>query len=670
MATAEGDDPFLGKEIARNFKIEKLLGVGGMGKVYKARQLSLDKDVVIKVLHDHFRDDPQLVQRFQREARAASRLNHPNSIQVIDFGQDDSGVLFMAIEFLNGTDLFTVLQKEGPLPAERIARIMIQVCSALGEAHEMNVIHRDLKPENIMVEDRRGRKDVVKVLDFGIAKIQDPDDKGGQALTQAGMVCGTPEYMSPEQARGQSLDARSDLYSLGVLVYQLATGDLPFMADSPIGIVTKHILEKPEPPRQKYPHLNVPEKLEAIILRSMAKDAGERYQTAGQMQLAFEDYLRTASGAVPGFEEPSQMAILTGGSHAAPPTSHMGSGPAAPTEAEQPAHGGGPAATPAPSGAPTGAGTQVQMSATGSGMAAQAGPSQPQVLAADSPRLTSPTPTGLSPATFDDELAGHGGGGAKKAAILAVVVLLVAAGAAFALKDTLFGEGGDKVVDNGDDPGAKQPDGTDPTGKQPDGTDPSGTGTDGQQAATTQKTDPGDKPSGTGGKDATATAAKKDDPPKRGRRGRKRDVTKVDDKTDEAADDKDDKDDKDGRRVVSRRGSSKRDADKKPDDKDDGQKVAKADDGPKVRGGDRAKAKSLVKQANEALFAGNMDKAYKLAKEAITADPSYADSRKVIAGYHRVKGNKDMACAAAKDYVTLSKRSSSNATAYIARHCN
>ena len=362
VAAAEGDDPFLGKTIARNFKIEKLLGVGGMGKVYKARQLSLDKDVVIKVLHDHFRDDPQLVQRFQREARAASRLNHPNSIQVIDFGQDESGVLFMAIEFLNGTDLFTVLQKEGPLPADRIARIMIQVCSALGEAHEMNVIHRDLKPENIMVEDRRGRKDVVKVLDFGIAKIQDPDDKGGQALTQAGMVCGTPEYMSPEQARGQSLDARSDLYSLGVLVYQLTTGDLPFMADSPIGIVTKHILEQPDPPRQKYPQLNVPEKLEAIILKSMAKEAGERYQTAGQMQLAFEDFLRTASGAVPGFEEPSQMAILTGGSKGAAPTSHMGQGPAAPTESEQPAHDGAPAMTPSPSAAsPTSAGTQVQM---------------------------------------------------------------------------------------------------------------------------------------------------------------------------------------------------------------------------------------------------------------------------------------------------------------------
>jgi serine/threonine-protein kinase len=141
---APGEDPLLGAIVARKFKVEKLLGVGGMGKVYKARQLTLDKAVVVKVLHDQFRDDPQLVQRFQREARAASRLNHPNSIQIIDFGQDEGGVVFMAMEFLQGQDLFAVLKKEGPLAPDRVARVMIQVCSALAEAHEQNVIHRDL----------------------------------------------------------------------------------------------------------------------------------------------------------------------------------------------------------------------------------------------------------------------------------------------------------------------------------------------------------------------------------------------------------------------------------------------------------------------------------------------------------------------------------------------
>ena len=292
------DDPFIGQVIAKNFRIVKLLGVGGMGKVYKALQLSLDKYVVIKVLHDHFRNDPQLVQRFQREARAASRLNHPNSIQVIDFGQTDDGILFMAIEFLNGTDLFSILHREGPLNAIRIARIMVQVCSALSEAHDMNVIHRDLKPENIMVEDRRGRKDIVKVLDFGIAKIQDPDEAPGQALTQAGMVCGTPEYMSPEQARGLELDLRSDLYALGVLVYQLVTGQLPFQADTPIGIVTKHILEEPPPPRAKYPLLQIPAAMETIILKAMQKEPESRYQSAAEMGADFERIIESGTHAI------------------------------------------------------------------------------------------------------------------------------------------------------------------------------------------------------------------------------------------------------------------------------------------------------------------------------------------------------------------------------------
>lgn len=303
-AGGEGDDPLIGRVIARNFKIESLLGVGGMGKVYKARQLSLDKAVVIKILHNQFRDDPQLVQRFQREARAASRLNHPNSIQVIDFGQDESDVLYMAIEYLEGRDLFNVLQEQGPFSDERLARVMIQVCSALAEAHDQHVIHRDLKPENIMVEDRRGQKDYVKVLDFGIAKIQDPQASEGQALTQAGMVCGTPEFMSPEQARGLSLDARSDLYALGVVSFQLATGELPFHADTPIGIVTKHILEEPPSPREKRPAISVA--MDALILKAMAKDPAERFQSAIEMGEAFEAVLHGARA--PATPAPARLA--------------------------------------------------------------------------------------------------------------------------------------------------------------------------------------------------------------------------------------------------------------------------------------------------------------------------------------------------------------------------
>ncbi len=350
---APGEDPLLGAIIAKKFKVEKVLGVGGMGKVYKARQLALDKAVVVKVLHDQFRDDPQLVKRFQQEARAASRLNHPNSIQIIDFGQDDSGVVFMAMEFLNGSDLFAHLKKEGPLDAVRLAKVMIQVCSALAEAHEMNVIHRDLKPENIMIEDRRGQRDFVKVLDFGIAKIQDPEGPGeGQAaMTQAGMVCGTPEYMSPEQARGLKLDARSDIYALGVIMYQLSTGDLPFTAETPLGIVTKHILEKPVPPRQKRPQ--IPEELERIILKAMEKDVANRFATVVEMGEALERLLQglpnsgnsggfsrnpgTSSGEQSGaFERPSGPTSGVGGQ-----TTSTGVGSSGPTStAATPGAGG------------------------------------------------------------------------------------------------------------------------------------------------------------------------------------------------------------------------------------------------------------------------------------------------------------------------------------------
>lgn len=288
---AEGSDPFIGQLVAQKFRIESLLGVGGMGKVYKATQTTLDKPVVIKILHEHLGGDPNTVQRFQREAKAASRLSHPNSIQVIDFGQDASGVLFMAIEYLEGVDLYTLLKDNFPLSEDRISRIMIQVCSALAEAHDQNVIHRDLKPENIMIINRRGQNDFVKVLDFGIAKLQDAEEPG-QALTQAGMVCGTPEYMSPEQARGLALDARSDIYALGVLLFQLVTGELPFFADTPIGIVTKHILEQPPRPTEKYPQLNISPAMESVILTAMAKEADDRYAHVMQMAEALNGVLR------------------------------------------------------------------------------------------------------------------------------------------------------------------------------------------------------------------------------------------------------------------------------------------------------------------------------------------------------------------------------------------
>jgi serine/threonine-protein kinase len=273
-------DDYVGKRIAQKYRIEQLIGEGGMGKVYRANQLALDKPVVLKVLRQSLLSDERTVARFQREAKAASRLNHPNSISILDFGQAEDGALYIAMEYVNGRDLQQILAKEWPLPEGRVSRVMSQVLSALADAHQAGVIHRDLKPENIMVEPRRGGEtDFVKVLDFGIAKIQDSQDDG-PALTRAGFVCGTPEYMSPEQARGAPLDARSDLYAVGVILYQLTTGMLPFESDSAVGFATKHLTETPLPPSQKRPDIRISPGMERLILRSLAKDPNDRPQHA------------------------------------------------------------------------------------------------------------------------------------------------------------------------------------------------------------------------------------------------------------------------------------------------------------------------------------------------------------------------------------------------------
>ena len=276
MRTAVEGDEYIGKTLAKKYRVEALIGEGGMGKVYRARQLALDKPVVLKVLRQSLLSDERTVARFQREAKAASRLNHPNSISILDFGQAEDGALFIAMEFVPGQDLHQVLSRDWPLPEARVVRIVSQVLSALSDAHGAGVIHRDLKPENIMVEQRRNDPDFVKVLDFGIAKITDTNGDEGPALTRAGFVCGTPEYMSPEQARGAQLDHRSDLYAVGVILYQLTTGLLPFESDSAVGFATKHLTEEPPPPSKRRPEARISPGMERLILRVLSKDPNDR----------------------------------------------------------------------------------------------------------------------------------------------------------------------------------------------------------------------------------------------------------------------------------------------------------------------------------------------------------------------------------------------------------
>jgi eukaryotic-like serine/threonine-protein kinase len=292
-------DPLPGRLIAGNFRIEKLIGQGAMGNVYQAEQLSLGKAVAVKVLHPHLMDDEKLVGRFKREAKSASKLNHPNSIQIIDSGQDADGTLYIAMELLAGRDLAQVIRDDFPLPLPRVVRIMSQVMSALDEAHAMGVIHRDLKPSNIMlIERRRGEKDFVKVCDFGIAKATtaDGEEDRQQMLTIQGLVCGTPEYMSPEQARAETLDGRSDLYSAAIILYQLVTGDIPYKADSPMGIVSRHLAEIPTRPSARRPDLPIPKAMDDLILRGMEKSREARFASAVEFRAALEAVVSTIPG--------------------------------------------------------------------------------------------------------------------------------------------------------------------------------------------------------------------------------------------------------------------------------------------------------------------------------------------------------------------------------------
>jgi serine/threonine protein kinase len=287
-ALALEPDSQVGRIIGDKFQLVKLIGEGGMGKVYRARHLTLDKDVCIKMLRPGLVNNEAVVARFAREAKAVSRLRNAHTIQILDFGQDERGLLYIVMELVAGRNLQQVFAAEAPFSEERVCHIAEQILSALTEAHTQHVIHRDLKPENIMVEQRKSDPDFVTVLDFGIAKIQ---ESGLADITRADMVCGTPAYMSPEQGSGGEVDARSDLYAVGVILYQLVTGVVPFDGASSIEILTKHQVDFPIPPNVRRRDRPISAELEQLILRALEKEPGRRLQTADSFR---EKVLRIA----------------------------------------------------------------------------------------------------------------------------------------------------------------------------------------------------------------------------------------------------------------------------------------------------------------------------------------------------------------------------------------
>jgi serine/threonine-protein kinase len=271
-------DALIGQIVGGRYRITQLLGEGGMGRVYLGEQQmgTHVRKVAVKTLQAQYAQDPQVLARFHRECGTVAELEHPNTIQFFDFGQTPDGQLYIAMEFVQGQSLSTALL-QGPMRPERVLKIMAQVCGSLEEAHGRGVVHRDLKPDNIILTTRAGQADFVKVLDFGIAKRSEAKDQAQeQKLTQQGMVLGTPPYMSPEQFSGKELDARSDIYSLGVMAYEMLTGRLPFEADTAWQWATAHMTAAPHPFESIPSAAGVPSSMKQAIMRSLAKDRNDR----------------------------------------------------------------------------------------------------------------------------------------------------------------------------------------------------------------------------------------------------------------------------------------------------------------------------------------------------------------------------------------------------------
>ena len=286
-----GADPMIGQLIGGRYRITGVLGEGGMGIVYVGEQQmgSTVRKVAIKTLHAHLSKDPSVLARFHRECGTVAQLEHPNTIKFYDFGSTADGTLYIAMEFVAGHSLADVLT-HGPLPPDRVIKIMRQVCGALDEAHMQGIIHRDLKPDNLVLTDRAGETDFVKVLDFGIAaRTESADAQKEQKLTQQGMVLGTPPYMSPEQFTGKALDSRSDIYSLGVMTYEMLAGRLPFDADTPWQWATQHMSVQPIPFEVSAPAKNIPDGMRKAILRALSKNKEDRQTTAREFFAELSD---------------------------------------------------------------------------------------------------------------------------------------------------------------------------------------------------------------------------------------------------------------------------------------------------------------------------------------------------------------------------------------------
>jgi serine/threonine protein kinase len=325
--TDDRPDPLLGQTLASRYQIQKKLGEGGMGSVYLASHSVLEKPLAIKVLHGEFARKPDLVERFIQEAKSASRIRHENVIDISDFGSTPEGLVFFAMELLTGHDLHEEIARARLagqlLPWERSKRIFLQVCAALIAAHALGIIHRDLKPENIYLIERLGEPDFVKLLDFGIAKQTEVAD-GERKLTRTGMLFGTPEYMSPEQARGETVDHRVDVYAMGCILFQLVTGKVPFEAENFMGVLSQHLTEPPPVIAvETFDAIGAPRALAQVIDKALAKDRTRRYASIDELARA----VRQVSGEKPTAPVVLPVGVVAPASTTQPPANRTQTGP-------------------------------------------------------------------------------------------------------------------------------------------------------------------------------------------------------------------------------------------------------------------------------------------------------------------------------------------------------
>lgn len=291
-------DPLIGRTLGGRYRLLSLVARGGMGKVYRAEQQPLGRIVAVKVLDVDGQDQSDFEPRFFREAEVSSKLSHPNTVRVFDYGQTDDDVYYIVMEFVHGVTLKAIMKAEGPMPAARLVPIMRQICGSLGEAHASGVIHRDLKPSNILLTRHGEDRDFVKVLDFGLVKqLKEPAD---QETTRTGYILGSPMYMSPEQVRGKRVGPASDQYALGVIMYRALSGRPPFVRDSALSLLMSHVRHAPPPLSTANEEIEVNEAVESVVMTCLAKGSEERFGSMSELARALRACESDLAGLVPG----------------------------------------------------------------------------------------------------------------------------------------------------------------------------------------------------------------------------------------------------------------------------------------------------------------------------------------------------------------------------------